>query len=438
MIVKKNNAYRYKKTNSPSKKYIKRKQHHGKKTKRNVMVGGGPLHEWFKNEENQKKFKYLTNQMVSFIVGSLFTYGLAKTIAQVPDKIIEFITILKMMGYGDVIEVFTRIYQILTIILSCMVNLTTGTGTQIISAITSISIPTSLRETVATVSPLIMKELINILNLINNSKIYLFISSICLGGGISRSIVSASSSVEQCFSITQNAFEKIGKASQDIIEKSLATIKSGANKIFLGINYCTTPITSRVKSISAQTAHSAIDTARDCKRNLDIPIDMLSDTISGLIIGLFNNPLFETSEDFASLLIKTLGKGLLTILTSAGAGHPRGMPDVFESETEAKLERDEEAAKEKADKARAELIKELTVKFNKKFPSQKLSRRSSTKEERRNLSNPLSRRSSQGDTPKNKTPFKKLSLVPEMPEGGSLKRRYKRNSQTKKLYRRKH
>ena len=53
MIVKKNNAYRYKKTNSPSKKYIKRKQHHGKKTKRNVMVGGG-LHEWFKNEENQK------------------------------------------------------------------------------------------------------------------------------------------------------------------------------------------------------------------------------------------------------------------------------------------------------------------------------------------------------------------------------------------------
>ena len=435
MVVKKNNAYRYKKTNSPSKKYIKHKQHHGKKTKRNVMVGGGPLHEWFKNEENQKKFKYLTNQMVSFIVGSLFTYGLAKTIAQVPDKIIEFITILKMMGYGDVIEVFTRIYQILTIILSCMVNLTTGTGTQIISAITSISIPTSLKETVATVSPLIMKELINILNLINNSKIYLFISSICLGGGISGAIVSASSRVGECFSITQNAFEKIKDVSKSTILQSLDTIKSGANKIFLGINYCTSPITSRVKSISAQTAHSAIDTARDCKRNLDIPIDMLSDTISGLIIGLFNNPLFERSEDFASSLIKTLGNNLIQTLMFAGAGHPRGMPDVFEPETEANLERTEEAAKEKADEARAELINELKQEFDKKFPRQKLSRRSSSKAERRFNPLSVSRRSSEGNkTPKNKTPFK----LPVVPEGGSLKRRYKRNSQTKKLYRRKH
>jgi hypothetical protein len=437
MIVKKNNAYRYKKTNSPSKKYIKLKQHHGKKTKRNVMVGGG-LHKLFANEGNQEKFRYLTHQMVSFIVGSLFAIGLANTIAQIPGKINEFGIILDMMGVGDPTKAIIRIYEIIAIILSCMVNLTTDAGTQIIEAITYISIPIALRDTVATVSPLIMKELFKLLNLINDSKIYLFIASICSSRGVSGTIVSAAAKISNCSLIIKSAFEKIGEASKSAIKTSLDSIKSGASTISLGINYCTSPIRNRMISISDKTLHSAIDTTRDCKRNLDIPIDMLSGTISKLIINFFTSEPFEMSEDFASSLIKKLGNGLVTFLT-----HPRGdIPlDVFESdETEADLERAEESAKKRADEARAELIKELTDKFDKEFPRQTLKKSMSNPREK-NRFNPLSgskRRSSVGDRAINVGPLKPLPVVKEMEEGGSRKRRYKRNSQTKKRYRRKH
>ena len=158
-------------------------------------------------------------------------------------------------------------------------------------------------------------------------------------------------------------------------------------------------------------------------------------------------------EDFTGALIKTLGKGLVHTLTTAGAGHPRGMPDVFESE-EANLEEEAEykasdlkkaeykaSDLKKAEEDRAELINKLTKEFTKKFPSTKLNRSMSNSNSRKELRfNPLGRRSSVGVvTAKNVTPFKKLSLVQEegvTPEKGGS--RYKRHSQTQKRYRRKH